>query len=434
MDLSNLNDNLRLGHRVLIAFSGGADSVCLLHHLVQAVDLTYRAGVLCLHVDHGLEPSSSQRANQAQSIAAQLGIDCVTHTLNQAPSSNKEAWARSKRYEWIESIMRPNDVVLTAHHADDVAETMVLRWLRGAGLSGLSGIQSKQSFGPGVLSRPMLAWSKQQILRYLETHALEWIEDPSNVCLEIDRNAVRHRILPVIKERFPGAVEALNRSARLNREAGELLADYLNQDIASLERTHHRLAAGQWHHMGHFQKAEIVRLWCLRQHTPPPPGKPLESFIAQIKHPKPDRLPTLSWADHRMYLYRDHLWLVDVNNLTSASNYKLNWDGQTPVTLPGQLGCLSFTPNLPVATKSAIEKRGLIVQTGTDGEKLLLKAQASPNSVSKLLSLAHIPPWQRQAWPRLWLGDTLLACGSRWQHPDLQNALVWDTNYFGAQI
>lgn len=432
MDLSNLNDDLRLGRRILIAFSGGPDSVCLLHRLSLAIDQDHRSCVVCLHVDHGLDPTSSQRAKKAAAIAATMGIQCMVHTLSEAPSSNKEAWARTKRYGFIQSQMSPNDVVMTAHHADDVAETMVLRWLRGAGLSGLAGIQSKQPFGPGVLYRPMLAWSKKEILLYVDRHDLPWIKDPSNECLELDRNVVRHRIMPILKEHFNGAVEALNRSAGLNREASELLSQYLSKEISSRQRSHHRLAMDGWSDMGDFQKAEMIRLWCLAQKTPPPPGKPLDSFIAQTLNPKPDRLPTLSWGDHRIYLYRNHLWLVDATDLSSASSYTLQWDGKAPISLPGGLGKLSLAAHLPSEQREAIEREGLIVQSGMAGEHLLLKAHASVTPISKLMSLAHIPPWERPLWPRLWLGKTLIACGARWQHPSLNNALVWETNGFGT--
>lgn len=434
MDLSTLNDHLSRGQRLFIAFSGGPDSACLLHQLHGAVDKKHHPHITCLHVDHGLDPDSSLRAHQAQRIASSLGIACFTHKLDVAPNANREAWAREQRYAFFKTQMRANDLLLTAHHADDVAETMVLRWLRGAGLSGLSGIHSQQPFGPGFLLRPLLDWSKQQIENYLKDYSFSSIQDPSNASMDLDRNVVRHRVIPVIKAHFTGAVEALNRSARLNREASELLACYLKKEVKALQRGHQRLDVGQWHSIGPFQKSELIRLWCLGQHIPPPPGKPLESFVQQLESSRPDALPTLSWGTHKIYLYRSHLWLVQAQASPESSNYRLSWNPTAPIELPNQLGRLMFQPGTPVKLLTDVKQRGLIIQSGQPGDALLLKNDSSPTGVSKLMSQAHIPPWERGLWPRVWLEGDLLACGSRWQHPCLENALVWETECFGAAL
>lgn len=442
MDLSRLNDLVGAHNTLYIAFSGGADSMCLAHHLGINPKRDPRAKIICLHVDHGLDPRSSERALAAEQLANGLGLPCIIETMQLGGGQNIEANARSARYAFFKQTLQAGDVLVTAHHKDDVAETLMLRMLRGAGIAGLSGIAANQRFGQGHLIRPLLDWSRAQIVDYLKTRELQWVEDPTNEVMSIDRNFIRHEIMPQLTKRFPGALEALNRSATLNRQGAELLAHVVAERVARDERDHQRLCIAEWTKKPPFEKAEIIRSWCLSKSTAPPPGKPLESFVSQIASANPDRLPTLTWDGGVIHCYRNHLWLSQPNcpndRFSGQTNghkdqlaYDIEWDGAKALVLPNGLGTLRLnSEKLALKSTSSIAFR---VASKRPEEQILLGLPARPYRTKKLLSEAHIPPWQRDGWPRLWLDGTLIACGARWQATELNNALTWETACFGAQ-
>jgi len=188
------------------AFSGGADSTALLI-LASAAGLAVTAH----HVDHGLRPESGRDADRAVSIAAQLGIDIEVHTVSVGGGPNMEDRARRARAAVLPA------GTLTGHTADDQAETVLLRLLRGAGTDGLGGIR------PGP-THPLLAVRRHDTEQICRDADIEWVHDTSNDDLSIRRNAVRHRLLPLIAEiaeRDP--VPLLTRTAAIARDDAALL-------------------------------------------------------------------------------------------------------------------------------------------------------------------------------------------------------------------
>jgi len=411
--------------------------MCLAHRLVNDPAVAPQTKMVCLHVDHGLDALSSERAKRANHLAEQLNLPCRVETLHLEADRNIEARAREARYAFFKRVLQSGDVLVTAHHKDDVAETLMLKMLRGVGITGLRGIEADQPFGSGRLIRPLLNWSRAEIMNYLNAHQLDWIEDPTNELMSIDRNFIRHDIMPRLLERFPGAQEAINRSATLNREAAAFLTKTFNESVRHDERDHQRLSMAHWANKTAFEKAEMIRVWCLRQEMPPPPGKPLESFVSQIQHPKSDRLPTLRWNSYVIYCYRQQLWLGRERTQLAPkqATYDLAWDGQNHLALPFDLGTLRLDLTKlagfdePQRAKLPIFR----VTSKKADEKIQLGYPSEFHRPKSLLAQAHIPPWERDLWPRIWLGEQLLACGARWQSPKLNHALSWDTSCFGAQ-
>lgn len=446
MDLSKLNEFIRPDNTLYVALSGGADSMCLAHQLATHPHRDPRIEIMCLHVDHGLDARSSDRAVAARQLAEELGLPCLVETMALDGQGNIEAKAREARYEFFKQQLKAGDVLVTAHHRDDVAETLMLRMLRGAGVAGLSGIEAHQPLGLGCLIRPLLDWSRSQIVDYLNSRQLKWIEDPTNEVLSIDRNFIRHEIMPKLMERFPGAQEALNRSAALNRQGATLLAQTLANTLAQDQRDHQRLCIEQWANKSAYEKGELIRLWCINQRIPPPPGKPLESFVSQIADPSPDRVPTLTWDVGTIYCYGGHLWLsppqseadpdaAHTHGHSALRDYAIEWNGADALTLPHGLGTLRL--DLTKLTLKAFAKNSapivFRVTSHQPNEKIVLGSPGRSHRTRRLLSEAQIPPWQRNSWPRLWWNDTLLACGARWQTAELNQALIWETGCFGAQ-
>jgi tRNA(Ile)-lysidine synthase len=198
---------LERGARVLCAISGGPDSMALLDVLARlGPKLGFR---LVAHgVDHGLRPEAARELDLAERHAASLGVPFARTVLSVTPGGNLQARARSARYAALEAAQRAAgaDLLATAHHADDRAETVLLRLLRGSGPRGLAVLPPRA----GERVRPLLRACRADVLLHLGRHRVPFAEDPSNRDRRYQRVRVREELLPLLTEFSPGIVEHLN--------------------------------------------------------------------------------------------------------------------------------------------------------------------------------------------------------------------------------
>lgn len=211
---------------VVVAVSGGADSVCLLHALHQLAPL-WRVTLHIAHLDHALRPESAEDAAFVAKLARQLNVPL--HQARLAPDTlhddphGLEAAARTARYAFLRQVamrLPENATVATAHHQDDQAETLLLHLIQGSGLHGLAGMawvaQVPDNLQPRIrLVRPLLGVSRAEILAYLQGYALSWREDSSNLDPTYIRNQLRHRVLPELATINPNIHATLARTASI---------------------------------------------------------------------------------------------------------------------------------------------------------------------------------------------------------------------------
>lgn len=206
---------LRSGDTLLVALSGGLDSLVLLHALRFDPELpSFR--VLAAHFDHRMRSGSAEDALWVRGLCRAWGVPLRCEAAAAVPSSEEEA--RSARYDVLLRVREETDArwVLTAHHADDQAETVLFRASRGTGLRGLAGIPRRRS--PGIL-RLLLPFSREELERYACSVGIRPREDPTNRDLSLARNFIRHVTLPGLESHVaPGARKSLVRLARLARE------------------------------------------------------------------------------------------------------------------------------------------------------------------------------------------------------------------------
>lgn len=206
---------------LVIAFSGGPDSLAL---LLAASRLARRFSfaVHAAHLDHRLDPGSSARAAAAGVLAEKLGVPFICRRIDRPapPKESREAFARRERYLFLEAVAREAGAarVMTAHHADDQAETVLLRLLFGSGLEGLGGIAARRPLsadGAIELLRPLLGLRRAELRAAVVEAGLDPIDDPTNDDLKVPRNRVRHAVLPRLAAEAEGERDAL--VARLGR-------------------------------------------------------------------------------------------------------------------------------------------------------------------------------------------------------------------------
>ncbi|MDX1563455.1 MAG: tRNA lysidine(34) synthetase TilS, partial [Gammaproteobacteria bacterium] len=167
------------GRRILIAFSGGLDSTVLLHALAR---FGPSRQLVAVHVDHGLHADSARWSEHCEHAARSLGIPfrSLPVAVEPDPGQSLEAVARDARYRALAGAAEPGDIVMTAHHADDQLETVLLRLLRGTGVRGLTAIRDFAELGDGFLARPLLDFRRADLEAQARHWQLDWVEDPSN--------------------------------------------------------------------------------------------------------------------------------------------------------------------------------------------------------------------------------------------------------------
>ena len=211
------------GTPVLLAFSGGADSMALLDMLAKEYPT---APILLAHVNHGIRGEEALRDRAfCESVAKKRGLeiailDVDIPTLAKEKGQSLEEAAREVRYAFFAELMEKRDIplLLTAHHADDHLETVLFRIARGTGLSGLCGIAPIRSFGAGDLVRPLLGFTKQEILQYCEENHLSFVTDSTNADTTYARNRIRAEVLPVMEALY---TDASHRAVRMSAELSE---------------------------------------------------------------------------------------------------------------------------------------------------------------------------------------------------------------------
>ncbi len=225
---------------VLLALSGGADSVCLLHLLAGCAKRDGFSLTLA-HIDHGIRGEDSVRDRRfCQTLADAYGLELCVLTadvpaLAEQSGCGLEEEARRVRYAYLETLMREKNIPLlsTAHHADDQIETVLFHLTRGSGLRGLCGIAPVRPFGNGFLTRPLLDVSRAEILQYCEGHELSYVTDETNDDTTYARNRIRSAVVPVLETLFSEPQKRVGLTCASLREDEELLSSLARDALAS---------------------------------------------------------------------------------------------------------------------------------------------------------------------------------------------------------
>lgn len=196
--------------RLVVAVSGGPDSLALLHLLHQTRGL-HQLELVVAHADHGIHPDSALVARRVAEAGARLGLPVVTGRLGLGAAAT-ETTAREARHRWLESVRRDQgaDAIVLAHHSDDQIETVLLRVLAGSGPAGLAGMEPRR----GRLLRPLLAFSRAELVEWLAARGVESWTDPANTDPRHARSWIRTELLPLLVRRDPAVSERILRLAR----------------------------------------------------------------------------------------------------------------------------------------------------------------------------------------------------------------------------
>jgi tRNA(Ile)-lysidine synthase len=393
--------------RIWIAYSGGLDSHLLLHTLAQ-LRSQLKSELHAIHIHHHLHPEADNWAKHCQQVCETLKIPCeIRHIqVKIAPRESLEANARTARYAAISQLLEFDDLVLTAQHADDQAETVLLQLFRGAGVAGLAAMPLISRLGLGWLVRPLLNYSRAQLHEYACQANLDWIEDPSNAETRFERNFLRHRIMPLLQQRWPSVNQVLTRVAHHQAEADELIQTLAKQDWQTCKELAgpNQLFLPMLLRLNPARQRNVLRFWLKQLKLPLPSTSQLQHILTDILTAKPDRQPLVQWQGAEVRRYHHHLFAMPNLPLPPKCLDSLNWTFPHPLSLP--LGEL-------VVTES--QEGGLVLPSGTTlqvhfrqgGETFYWHGHH--RKVKKLLQAEHLLPWERPFIPLIYIKDTLIA-------------------------
>ena len=415
--LAELADLAGTPGRYVVAFSGGLDSTVLLHALAGAHDVNGTA-VLAVHVDHRLHSESATWSRQCESFANSLGVHFMSKSVNVAANSGRgtEAAAREARYSALRSVVQAGDWLLSAHHRDDQAETLLLNLMRGSGPAGLAGIAAVRPFAEAWLVRPLLSISRSDLQNYARVQDLTWIDDPSNQDQQFDRNYLRHEVMPLLEDRWPGATDRIRRSATLAGEASQLLDQLADADYRCLGERPDRLALAGLRKLPAERQRNLLRYVVRELGLPSPPAAQLHSAVTDLISACDDAQPIVRWPGAEIRRYRDNVYVLPADLAAAAhSGLPIACAGAArQITLHAGLGELHFEPGAPRGLAEAIVSRGLEVRFRRGGEEIKLLGQSHTKKLKKLLQDEGIVPWMRDRLPLLYSGEDLVAVADLW--------------------
>ncbi len=236
----------------VIAVSGGVDSVVLLHILQQQPGLKLTVA----HFDHGIREDSVQDRELVQQLSHTYGVPFVYREGKLGPQAS-EALARKERYRFLHQVKKVSGsgAVVTAHHQDDVFETIIINLLRGTGRRGLSSLKSTD-----IVKRPLLQVPKNELLRYAKREGLRWHEDSTNADPKYLRNYIRQNILPRFAEPDREVLKTIARqAAELNRQIEQQAGNYLHAQPSITQLDRHSFIM-----LPHAVAREIMAEWLLK--------------------------------------------------------------------------------------------------------------------------------------------------------------------------
>lgn len=397
-----------------VGFSGGLDSSALLHALAIALRDHPRYHVRAIHIDHQLHPSSAQWQADCEQVARAVGVACFTRQVSVPLDSGAgtEASARTVRYAAFRELLQDGEALLTAHHADDQLETLLLALVRGAGVHGLAGMPACHAFGRGWHLRPLLDVPRAEIESWARQVGLRWLDDPSNRHTGFSRNYLRHEVIPLLRKRWPAITPTAARAAQHLGEAAELLDAIAAADLAAAS-VGQCLSVAALRVLDPPRRSNLLRHWLRKCGARSPSTRKLAGLEYDMLAAQNDRLPVVAWDDFEVRRYRELLYAGPAS-CAAPGERTLDWDWRSSLQLGEGLGLLRTEIVRGQGLARAKLPPSLYVGFRRGGEELQLPGHARHRDLKKLLQEADILPWWRQRIPLIHVREELVAVADLW--------------------
>jgi len=402
-----LNQPYKKIKSMTVALSGGVDSVVLLH-LLYELQKAHRITLNAIHVHHGLSKNADKWVKFCEKLCRDLSVPLDVHyvKLPQKKSLGIEGEARQLRYEKL--LQSKSDLIVLAHHADDQAETFLLQLIRGAGVKGLSSMAHFDD--TRKLWRPLLKASRSDIEKYAKQHKLKWIEDESNLNIDFDRNFIRSKVLPILKNRFNHIIKVISRSSTHLAEAQHLLDDLAKIDLKKHLKSINcinKIKVKSLNKLSLTRAKNVLRYWLEMNDQLMPSKDLLDELLRQVLTAKKDAELKIDLSkDVEIRRYKDEIYIVKKNQ-NKQKNYEIFWQGESEILLPnGSKLKFKKTKGKGIAL-SKLKNKKLKITNRQDKQSLKLDSKRPSKSLKNLYQESNIPPWIRKDLPLIFIDQDL---------------------------
>jgi tRNA(Ile)-lysidine synthase len=398
---------------LLVAYSGGLDSTVLLH-AVAALRANSSWPVRAIHVDHQLHADSARWAEHCELASQALGVpfERCTVSLKDSGALGIEAAAREARYAALRQRLRSGETLLTAQHADDQAETLLLALMRGTGVRGLAGMPSRRRFGAGWHVRPLLGVRRRDLEQWARERALTWLDDPSNTSDRFARNHLRVQILPRLEQRWPSVVRQLERTAGHLAESAELLDHLAGIDAQQCVRER-CLDLDRLSRLDTARQRNLLRWWLRAQDVRSPSTAQLEALQAMIASAAIDRVPFADLDGVRVFRHRSLLYAEAIERVSSMPE-PCAWSWHEPLALGEGAGHLRAVETHGAGLARRRLPDVIDVRFRSGGERVQMPGASTHRTLKNLLQEADVLPWWRDRVPILFVREQLCAVADLW--------------------
>ena len=428
-EVNHLSEHLNKfnkANHLYVGYSGGLDSHVLLHVIIELIG---KKRITAVHVNHQLSSNSDIWQKHCEDRCLEIGVDiiCKTVSIKNKGTSIEDA-ARNARYSVFEKLLKKNDLLILAHHADDQIETMLFRLFRGSGIKGMSGMPISRLLGNGELFRPLLPFFRRDLESYASANQINWIEDDSNLDIAFDRNFIRHKLIPTINERWPNSSFKLNRSANIFAESDFLINILAQKDFKIVKEVSERvgwsISIDKLNGFEIIRQKNILRYWFNLHNLTLPSYAVLDNALNQMIGSKIDAEPIVSWGDLQLRRFNKKLYLLPLNFEDPNYSVKkkkgrelleknsIKWDGSSHLILPDSS---SLCVKLKMKGGLRIDvKKNLEIRFRSGGERCKPQGRSGSNTLKKLFQEYSLEPWLRNNIPLIYIDNRLAAVGDLW--------------------
>jgi tRNA(Ile)-lysidine synthase len=324
--------------------------------------------------------------------------------------------AREARYAVFEQHIKSGDYLLTAHHADDQAETLLLRLMRGTGPRGLAAMAQQRSLGQGTLFRPLLNFSRAELEDHARAQGLSWVNDESNADDHYDRNYLRNQVMPLLRERWPAFAGKWQQTAELCAANESLIEELAAQDLVqadfkpALVGTSISLVYAE--SLSVARRHNLIRTWLRGQDLSTPEQQHLQQIGQQIINGRQDAETQVTWGDVSLRVYRQRVYALPLADLPHVPDSSLEFAPTITLSSGFRFGFEHLessdkpllNPNLP----------NFHLRFRQGGERCRPAGRAHSQTLKRLLQDYDVEPWLRESLPLVYSGDELVAVADLW--------------------
>ena len=291
---SLITEHTDLSKSIFIGYSGGPDSTALVH-LLSTLKAKQDLNLKAIHINHNLSKHSSTWENHCIETCSKLNVNLITKSIKiKVDGGGLESASRRARYKVFEKILNRDDQLLLGHHSDDVAETLIMRLMRGTGPDGMEGPKLKRSLGQGVLVRPLLGVSKKDILDYLKKHNIDYIKDDSNLSSDFDRNYLRNEIFPMLEKKWNNFSNRVSNFSKIIKDRNDNYSDLMHEKYDDLISNSINLK--KLKELSDPLIADVLRYSIKKCNLAVPSSKIIEEIIKTFVYSSPGPKSKIEWS------------------------------------------------------------------------------------------------------------------------------------------